>query len=635
MTWKQTCVHCGSDRLRKTLDGLSLACVECDRDFPAIVDADGHPPGADVKLHGPPGTGKTTQLVRRIEELLRSGRSLADMCIVTYRKEMARDILSQLYARELISAETLRKPWASDARFVGTLHAICNRLVDVDPPDGLEGHKGDFCRERYGIRYFRDSEETEPTAGELMFQCRSWVIENVVEWDLWDRAPMYDQLIETWVHHPTLERFHYEWEDWKAQQGISDFDDMLLTVHEDDVEPPTSIVAADEYHDFTPIQHEIVSGWLDRDRTDVAIVDGDPLQVVYSYAGADADFYRGLDLDEVLLPRSFRVPSTVWKYAERVLEPQHDAPPIEPKEATGEVLERDSARLDKDVSTDSGGLRPRDFVDEYGEDIMLLTRTRAQARDVAGELRDAGVITYGQEGTGAWNHSRKRLAIYNCLQRLDGVATPESVSSSGQGRLDAFGSTSTGGGDDGIDPQSVDLYAEDLDHFLDRVPAEYFADETTKKTALPKLTGESKIVSADELGEYVAPEFFEIFTTGADAISELLKYDGRDVVAKALRRYDESVAPYELQDRVNVLTIHAAKGQESNTVILYDGITKRVSTSLTRLKSEERNEARLWYVGCTRAAERLVVSRGGWNWIYPYLPDLDQSEAPSSAGARA
>lgn len=632
MSWKQTCIECGSDRLRGTLDGLSLECRDCETTFPAIVGADEYPPDAGaVKLHGPPGTGKTTQLVRRIEELLRAGYSLGDMTVVTYRKEMARDILAKLYERELISAEALRKPWASEARYVGTLHAICNRLVDVDPPDGLEGEKAEFCRERYGIRYFRDSEETEPTAGELMFQCRSWVIENVVEWDLWDKAPMYDQLLETWDHHPPLADFHYEWEDWKAQQGISDFDDMLLEVYEYDVAPKTPIVAADEYHDFTPIQHGIVSGWLDRDETDVRIVDGDPLQVVYSYAGADADFYRNLELPEVLLPQSFRVPASVWKYATRALEydSDHEAPPIKPKQEAGEIVERDSARLDRDVLTDAGGQRPSDFVDEYGENVMFLTRTRAQARDVARELRDAGVITYGQEGTGSWNHATKRLAIYNCLQRLDGVAQPKATGArAGQQGIGSYGDAP----DEGKDPDGVDLYTDELASFLDRVPAEYFdSEKSTKSKAIPKITGKSKRISAAELGEWLTPGFFEIFTQGADSISELLTYDAREVVAKALRRYDEPVAPHELQDRVNVLTIHASKGQEAETVVLYDGITKRVSTSLSRLPSERRNEARLWYVGCTRAAKRLVVARGGWSWTYPYLPDVD--DPASSSGS--
>ena len=614
--WQQRCIECGSTDLRKTFDGLTVVCGACDEEFPAIVGADDHPPTASVKLHGPPGTGKTTQLVRRIEELLRDGKSIADMCVVTYRKEMARDILAKLYERDLIDRETYRKPWAGSARNIGTLHAICNRLVDIDPPDGLHAEKSRFCAEEWGVQFSRSSDESEPTPGELMFGARSWLIENLVPWEEWDKAPQYDQILEVWPHHPEMADFHYKWEDWKAQAGISDFDDMLKTVHEEEIAPRVSVVAADEYHDFTPLQAEIVEQWRNAPGVDVEIVDGDPLQVVYSYAGADAKYYEGVELSEVLLPRSFRVPSDVWEYATRALSPEHDAPPIEPRKESGEVLELDSVELDSSGAKNDNAHSPADFVDRFGEDTMFLTRTRAQARDVAKSLRDAGVVMYGQEGTGAWNHAPKRLALFNVLKALEGAGYPESNHAGQQGLATYNDSTKTS-------PESIRLDTDELANFLDRVPSAYF--DGSKKDAIPRVTGSSKTVTAAELADVVEPEFWTTFTGGADSVGELLKYDGRDTVARALRRYDEPIDSRDLQSGVNVLTIHASKGQEAEAVVLYDGITRRVSTSMSRRKSERENEARLWYVGCTRAKKRLVVARGGWSWTYEYLPDVPPS----------
>lgn len=616
--WQQRCIDCSSTDLHEELDGLTVVCDDCGETFPAIVGADDHPPDASVKLHGPPGTGKTTQLVRRIEELLRDGYSLADMTVITYRKEMSRDILSKLYERDLIDGETLRKPWATDARYVGTLHAVCNRLVDIDPPNNLPSEKQAFCQQRYGVQFARGRDETEPTAGELMFGARSWLIENLVEWDAWDKAPQYDQILETWPHHPSMADFHYEWEDWKAQEGISDFDDMLKTVHDDGIAPRTPVVCADEYHDFTPLQASIVESW--REQAEVEIVDGDPLQVVYSYAGADREFWDRVDLPEILLPQSFRVPATVWRYAIGALQPEHDAPPIRPKQEAGEVVELDSVELNSDGAKNDNAHAPIDFVDRYGEDTMFLQRTRSQARDVAADLRDHGVLFYGQEGTGAWNHAPKRLSIYNALQALEGVEGP----SGGYG-LDKYTTD-----DGGKSSSSVTLKTDDLAALLDRVPAEFISG--TKSKTVPKITGDAKRITGDELAQYVEPEFWSTFTRGADAVGELLTYGGRDAVAKALRRYDEPVDERDLQDRVNVLTIHAAKGQEAPTVVLYDGITKRVSTSMSRSETEKQNEARLWYVGCTRAKERLVVARGGWPWTYEYLPDMPSDDAAGERG---
>lgn len=607
--WTQRCIECDSRDLHMDFDGLTVVCEACETEFPAIVGADEHPPDASVKLHGPPGTGKTTQLVRRVEELLRGDYALSDMTVITYRKEMARDILSKLHNRGLVDDETLRKPWATDARNVGTLHAVCNRLVDIDPPDDLAHEKQEFCQERYDIDFSRGGNQSEPAKGELMFGARSWLLENVVDWEKSDLAPQYDQLIEKWPHHPEVADFHYAWEDWKAQAGISDFDDMLREVYEEDVAPRTSVVCADEYHDFTPLQAAIVESW--REQADVEIVDGDPLQVVYSYAGADRKFWDRVDLPEILLPQSFRVPASVWRYATRALQPEHEPPSIKPKQEGGEVVEADSVELDSSGAKNDNVHAPIDFVDEYGEDAMFLTRTRSQARDVAADLRDHGVLFYGQEGTGAWNHAPKRLSIYNALQTLDGAGGP----SGGYG-LGAY--TAEGDGDA---VAGVRLDAGDLAAFLDRVPAEFITG--TKSDTVPKATGSAEVVSGDELTQYVEPEFWQVFTRGADSVSELLQYNGSDAIAKALRRYDTTTDTHDLQSRVNVLTIHAAKGQEAKTVVLYDGITSKISTSMSRDERERKNEARLWYVGCTRAEQRLVIARAGWPWVYSILPDLE------------
>lgn len=616
--WQQRCIACESTNLHEELDGLTVACDDCGETFPAIVGADEHPPDSSVKLHGPPGTGKTTQLVRRIEELLRDAYTLGDMTVITYRKEMSRDILSKLYERDLIEGETLRKPWASEARYVGTLHAVCNRLVDIDPPDGLPSEKQAFCEERYGVQFGRGKDETEPTSGELMFKARSWLIENLVDWEAWDKAPQYDQILETWPHHPSMADFHFEWEAWKDEHGISDFDDMLKTVYDDGISPGTPVVCADEYHDFTPLQAAIVENW--REKADIEIVDGDPLQVVYTWQGADRKFWDRVDLPEILLPQSFRVPAGVWNYATNALEPEHDSPPIRPKQEAGEVLELDSVELNSSGAKNDNAHAPIDFVDRYGESTMFLQRTRSQSRDVAADLRDHGVLFYGQDGTGAWNHAPKRLAIYNALKKLEGVEGP----SGGYG-LDKF-TTNEGG----KSSSSVTVKTDEIAKLLDRVPAEYISG--TKSKTVPKITGDAKRITGDELAEYVEPEFWSTFTRGADAVSELLSYGGRDAVAKALRRYDEPVSERDLQDRVNVLTIHAAKGQEAPTVVLYDGITKRVSTSMSRSETEKQNEARLWYVGCTRAKKRLVVARGGWPWTYEYLPDMTTDDSAGKIG---
>ena len=63
-------------------------------------------------------------------------------------------------------------------------------------------------------------------------------------------------------------------------------------------------------------------------------------------------------------------------------------------------------------------------------------------------------------------------------------------------------------------------------------------------------------------------------------------------------------------DRVKVLTVHAAKGLEADNVLLYGNfpvrMTKSLDLDLTKLE-KKYEERRIMYVGITRARNRLVV----------------------------
>ena len=58
---------------------------------------------------------------------------------------------------------------------------------------------------------------------------------------------------------------------------------------------------------------------------------------------------------------------------------------------------------------------------------------------------------------------------------------------------------------------------------------------------------------------------------------------------------------------IRVSTIHASKGREARHVVLHTGITARTEAGI---ESNPDAEARVWYVGITRAKERLDVVAG-------------------------
>jgi DNA helicase-2/ATP-dependent DNA helicase PcrA len=602
-----------------------------------IIGGDEYPPTASVKLHGPPGTGKTTQTMERLKALItEEGYSVADIAFVTYRKTMAERFLERLEEEELIGWEALKEPWQHDTRFIGTLHAVCNRMTDLEAPkDGnrqLGGVMHEFCREEYGVPYYKKNEEdeTSSTPGELMFSARSWCIENEVDFSKWHRSPQYEDIQETWPYYPELSDFHENWEAEKEEREIADFEDMLLTVKEENLSPPRQILAVDEMHDFTPLQDSIVTRWIEE--ADIVIANGDPLQVVYNYKGADPRFFTELDLPEVLLPQSYRVPRNVWDYACEALRPDHEPPNIEPKTEEidpegfeGEVLDVLSEPLGDDRSHE--GRTPGSFIEEYGEDIMFLVRTRPQQRDIGEYLKEEGVIFNSQEGGGGWNHANKRMAVYNILASLSGIRPPNPKKSGVGGQMSFTGSYGSDSPFEDVEgdkspPSEFWAWSNELRKFFDILPAGYIEGKT-KKNFLQILGGQDRW-EGDELSEHLSREFWEEMTNGADSVEHLLSYDGKGLVARALRRYENEEKRNSVP--VKIQTIHASKGGEAETVVLYDGIPPRTASEISNNEEEARNEARVWYVGCTRASNRLIVARNGWDWVRDYLPKTEREK---------
>ena len=72
-------------------------------------------------------------------------------------------------------------------------------------------------------------------------------------------------------------------------------------------------------------------------------------------------------------------------------------------------------------------------------------------------------------------------------------------------------------------------------------------------------------------------------------------------------------------------TIHAAKGAEAHAVFLHSYVTKAISEAIRLPCEKSRAEARVWYVGATRAQDHLyLVEDKGAN--YPHFPSIPPAD---------
>lgn len=581
-----------------------------------------HPPDSSVKLHGPPGTGKTTQSAGRVGRLIEEhGYSVADVAWCTYRRSLAADTLNRFVQWDLLEESQLAKAHEGKTRYIATTHGVANRTVGSLPEPVEEWQRNDFA-DRIGLQYWSHEDDYSDTPGQLLFRLFDWMNMNCLNPAVGDdvhRVPFLDDLRDEW--NGDIPRAWNRWEDYKAQMDIIDFHEMLEAPISEGAYPTEDILVIDEYHDATPLMARLSEFWMEH--AEIVIVAGDPNQVVNSFDGADPRFFEGLDLPKVLLDKTYRVPEEHWAAATRVLSKAHDPPGVE-RVGSGLMKEYNSPRFEKledagqwNVPGPDRDASPGALIEENGSNTLFLTRMRMQADAVGAALEKAGVPYYSQTDMHGWNtdNGSERLYLHNALQKLRGYKAGNFGTGSGLGQF---------ADDPPAPPEKRTLTYNEATNILNYVHAKYLnSTRSDVDDICDELERDEKPVSLADFEEWTEPEFWHTFTHGASSVSRLNKGDltdrGREALTKALAKQSGPIDPEELD--TGVLTIHASKGQEAEDVVVYDGVSQRISREMARSERAANNEWRTWYVALTRASKRLHIMRGAFNWANPFIPE--------------
>jgi DNA helicase-2/ATP-dependent DNA helicase PcrA len=531
-------------------------------------------------LHGPvlikagPGSGKTRTITHRIAHGVASGRYEAHRTLaVTFTARAA----AELHAR-------LAALGAPDVA-VRTFHSAALRQLRHFWADAIGGTPARIesqrttllasAAERLGQPHDRDSLSALLT--EL-----DWIKAQGLTAQ--DYPAVAGQRPATGVDPERVAAVLAEYERVKSDNGVMDFDDVLLVTIgllesrsdiRESVRRAFRWITVDEYQDVSPLQQRLLDLWVG-DRDQICVV-GDAAQTIYEFAGADpallatfASRHPGATVVE--LSTTFRCAPAIAEVANRLggqipgALTLHSAPLPEPKRAAGaaQVLQfpTDVAEAAGIADEIAGLVRAGHPIGE----IAVLYRVHLQARILQDELRRRE-IPFATRGGDRFFERREAT---EAVTRFRGEV---------RARPDAA---------------AVDLMTDVLaamGHGA-RPPEGPLARERWE--TLAALAG-----------------LFADTVSGADALAELQ------------RRVADNEAPPPAG--VSLLTLHAAKGLEWDTVFLLgmdDQHLPFVRAGTTRAEAEER---RLMYVGVTRPRHRLVATwagttaRGGRARPSPYL----------------
>ncbi len=585
------------------------------------------------------GSGKTRVLTRRIAYLVGElGIEPDRILAMTFTNKAAGEMRERV---EGLLHRSCRNMW------IGTFHALCARLLRTEADRvGLQSNFTIYdTTDQMALmrRVLADEELSEKQYPPRQIRARISKEKNRMM-----DVVSFSQRASTF-YEQTVARVYRQYQARLRQNNAVDFDDLLqlsvqvLRDHDDirkKYQEKFDYLLIDEYQDTNRPQY-LFAQYLAEIHQNLCVV-GDDDQSIYAWRGADLQNILNFESDYpnaqvVRLEQNYRSTEVIL-------------------DAGNAVIRNNAGRKGKELWTErSGGekIRLRKCPDESEEarwiagviqdlkqqggykykDMAVLYRTNAQSRSIEEGLRRSG-ISYQIVGDVRFYERKEVKDILAYLKLIanprDSISFNRVINTPRRG----IGNTSLERLDDyamreGIPPyealihlaqidtipartvrvmrsfyEMMEGFREELTHLPADVLAARVVDETGYLSEMDKMTPEERESRKNHVNELLAD--IQIFTEQSEEVS-------LDAYLRKVSLVSDVDQWHNDMDSVTLMTLHSAKGLEFPTVFiagLEDGlfpILRPGDDEVNELDALEE-ERRLFYVGITRAQDRLFLS---------------------------
>lgn len=631
---------------------------------PSQLDAVQYVDGPSLVIAGA-GSGKTRVLTYKIAYLLQQGVMPWNILALTFTNKAAREM--NLRIAEIVGAEATRNLWS------GTFHSIFSRILRRECEH--LGYKPDFTiydtsDSRSLIKtlvkemQLDDKVYKASTVQNRISEAKNLLIlpeQYAADTSLYKRDSINNIPKVRDIYAAYCKRCH--------KANAMDFDDLLLNTYllfrrhpevEEHYRDRFRYILVDEYQDTNSAQHAIIRQ-LTHPHSPICVV-GDDAQSIYGFRGANIDNilkftsqYPGARV--IKLERNYRSTQNIVKAANCIIRGNVNqiAKTIYSENEVGEKLRVFSTQSDKDEAEKVAG-EIRRLVRREGvgyENIALLYRTNAQSRVFEETFRNHA-IPYRIWG-GLSFYQRKEIKDVISYLRLIGNPDDEEafkrvINTPARG----IGNTTLSKIMMAAAEQGVSLW-----NVLCR--PDMFGVSLGKAT-LVRLDGfKALIASAAEMAETESAYEVARYMVKASGIwadisvdmspENLSRQENVQELLNSIKSYEEDVRESEGRERVplteflsqvslltdaderddgtpkvTLMTVHAAKGLEYDTVFvtgLEEDLFPNAQARVFPREMEE--ERRLFYVAVTRAERRCYLSYAKSRYRYGKLEFANES----------
>jgi len=585
---------------------------------------------------GPPGTGKTTFLAAQVRRIVEAAgdvpRGTTPVLVSSLTKTAAAEI----------GGRGLPIPEGS----VGTLHSHAFRALGN--PDIATGEvMADWNRRRPEFQMSdggpsanaaKDDLDGDVTTedvpgegpGDEYRAVYDLLRARMIKREAWDTDPSYPVLGHDTIKVGDLSRFVDEYEEWKTSANVFDFTDLIGGAH--GVPPPLDpdVFVVDEVQDLSALEWSLVQTWS-QGKTLFAV--GDPWQSLYEWRGAHPALFDSIPAEKTrTLSQSYRVPRKIVDTAMAWMDGHSN---VKAKIEYAPRLDESGRPADGRIEFESAWTPSKfgSLLDEVelsiaaGRSAMISATCSYMLGGVVSELRERGIPFANPWRTkrGDWNPIATRGN--STLSKFAAFLAPAAENRLWTWKELALWSSML---------KSRGTFANGGKAYFEAKAKDRGGDTVATSIEISRfLTDDSLFQTLAAIrGRGVGKETVNIARTWFGEKCE--KSVGKALVyaEKILARgFDVT----KEKPRVFVGTVHSFKGAEADDVYMFTELSGRAVSSVRNpvpMKDAVGSIARTFYVGMTRARQRLVVcgsSNKMEKSIFPVYSKI--STAAKSAGA--
>ncbi len=506
-----------------------------------------------LHIVGPPGCGKTHELMGKIRTLIQHGIPSAEIAFTSFTKsaiEQARERTGKQFGLQ-----------RHDLPFFGTLHSLAYRHLMLTRDNQVTGKRWKAFCEEARLAHSEpgpdvDDDPTEPVGqeeGDVLRRFYDWRRNCLLSPE--EAARRFDPGDAPF----SLARaiwFEKEFGAFKDAAGLYDFTDMLLEMDAGGWCPAARVLIVDEAQDLSPLQRRITLRWMEQIGHVLLAYDED--QAIYTFQGAEPAWLLALEGRREFLQQSYRVPQLPAGLAQRIIRRNSERYPKtwNPKAEKGMIA--------WDVSLDDAVLaasrRPR-------ETWYFLARNRFYLTRYCEALKEAAVPYRNLRGPSP----QVSGAVLAALQ----LAAGQEVT------LD--------------DIRRLGEHTTQREWWVRGAKA-----DITRRCA---VEAQAKIGLADLENLGALPALCSALAAPRTCLKPLKGEDGSKVYFLAIWQ-KHGIRGLTDPPTVTVSTMHGVKGGGARNVVISPMMTRKTWDSYD---TDPEPERRVWYVGVSRTEENLYI----------------------------